>query len=313
MKGKKWPAPRAPEAEADNTPHRPVCRECGQDDVAKFSSKQRRNKEEALCSKCSDREQRIYAEEMRRATKERRALLREQLDSLPVYTVDIPPGRVHWVDDMTGLTVAEPLLRQCSIAGIDTEARPTFGKGEPNNPTSLVQIAVRLQQAPSSPPVEHVLLFDMNNLTRQSPCRAKVFAMLSDLFLNAQITKLGLSLEGDVLSLLGSHGCEEGRVYSVLDISDFHIKVHGRPVQCDKTISLQKLVMINLNKHLLKTKGLTMSNWDLRPLTTRQMNYAICDALVLLRLYDVLSVDCSDKFENGNMMMLSLLHDVIFE
>lgn len=37
-----------------------------------------------------------------------------------------------------------------------------------------------------------------------------------------------------------------------------------------------------------------MSNWSLRPLSSKQIHYAACDALVLLRLYDSMVCDIED-------------------
>ncbi|KAJ0412924.1 hypothetical protein ATCC90586_002554 [Pythium insidiosum] len=47
-----------------------------------------------------------------------------------------------------------------------------------------------------------------------------------------------------------------------------------------------KLVFLYLGKRLTKTQQ--MSNWNRRPLTSSQLHYAACDALVLIHLYDVL-------------------------
>lgn len=49
-------------------------------------------------------------------------------------------------------------------------------------------------------------------------------------------------------------------------------------------LSLQKLTYFYLHRKLTKTHQ--CSNWNRRPLSTGQLRYAACDALVLLHLYD---------------------------
>ena len=56
--------------------------------------------------------------------------------------------------------------------------------------------------------------------------------------------------------------------------------------------SLKKLVLHFLDAKL--SKRMQCSDWSHRPLHSAQLEYAICDSVVLLRLYDVIIGDIND-------------------
>lgn len=268
---------------------KPICSQCLDSDASHFSSKQNKLGQTAMCRVCVKLAEQKWVHTARNAALERRQKLKDKLSTLDPFIVDIPPSNVIWVQHMKSLVQAEGLLRACFICGIDTESRPSFRKGRPNNPTALVQIAVRISAVSDDIWTEHVLLLDMNALSCSTECSAKVYDMLSALFVNSQVYKIGLGLKEDIANLFSSSFGKLPIVHSVLDISDLHTKVRGRESNTRKEKnSLQRLVMMNLNMNLLKPKRITMSNWDYRPLSQEQRSYAICDAIVLLRLFDAL-------------------------
>jgi len=64
------------------------------------------------------------------------------------------------------------------------------------------------------------------------------------------------------------------------------MNININPNQHTGTVGLQKLTHIYINKHLCKPKKISMSNWEQRPLTNKQIEYAACDAYVMLELFD---------------------------
>ncbi|KAJ0410465.1 hypothetical protein P43SY_002797 [Pythium insidiosum] len=85
------------------------------------------------------------------------------------------------------------------------------------------------------------------------------------------------------------HFAERASLASIVGIDTNVVKL-GQSLMGDLKVRfmifLQKLVFLYLGKRLTKTQQ--MSNWNRRPLTSSQLHYAACDALVLIHLYDVL-------------------------
>lgn len=275
----------------------PVCQDCSETDPLKFPSKQSRLGNSARCGKCHSIALMRLGDANRKAALERKAELRDQLSSLEIFVSDVPESDCYFVNNMEMLFAAEELLLRCSMVGIDMEATPTFVKGQPNRPISLIQIAglVPAQKADlpwsQRTPIdkEYVVLLDMSVLTSSAACCRKVFSVLSDLFRNEAILKIGLGLREDIRNLISSYPDYKHQIntaQTMLDVSDLHNGINKHAMK-DK-LSLQRLTMMYLQRNLLKPKRITMGNWDRRPLTGAQIEYAVCDALVLLRLIDVM-------------------------
>jgi hypothetical protein len=62
-------------------------------------------------------------------------------------------------------------------------------------------------------------------------------------------------------------------------------------VEIDYDISLRNFTRNYL--HLDLNKSCQLSNWGKRPLSDDQLEYAACDALVLLRLYDIMTCEAN--------------------
>lgn len=65
---------------------------------------------------------------------------------LPLFGVDIPESRVHFVDTPARLEAVRTALDRSVLLAIDTETQPAFAVGE-WHPTSLLQVATRCVRA----------------------------------------------------------------------------------------------------------------------------------------------------------------------
>ncbi|XP_064146840.1 exonuclease mut-7 homolog isoform X4 [Loxodonta africana] len=181
------------------------------------------------------------------------------------------------------------LLQPGGVVGVDLEWRPLFqASGRPC--ASLVQLAVE----------GRVLLLDVPGLA-QLPGGQGVQALsqlLSQLFSDPSITKLGYGMAGDLQSLGAS--CPtladlEKQMRGGLDLQQMHrqMRLADRPgprvdaAGAPRGLSL--LVQQVLGKPLDKAQQL--SNWDLRPLREEQLVYAATDAYCLLEVYRALCRD----------------------
>jgi hypothetical protein len=175
------------------------------------------------------------------------------------------------VDDLSKLKEAERVLSTSSMIGVDTETRPVFVKGYRAQKTSLVQIACDNHNC--------IYLFDL----RTDPSvQSSILRLLSDLFINKNIVKLGVGLENDLKELYQSYKCFS-TANSIVNIHDlFRIIYPGSAVK-----SLQKLTRMCTGYRL--SKSCQTSNWNNRPLSSSQIKYAALDAYVLLIINDYLT------------------------
>eukprot|EP00051_Salpingoeca_urceolata_P009457 m.114819 g.114819 ORF g.114819 m.114819 type:complete len:1045 (+) comp16314_c1_seq1:508-3642(+) len=182
--------------------------------------------------------------------------------------------RIVMVDDADKLAqAAAQLLRSSTdappkIVGFDAEWKPSMGTKDHCHPMSILQCAVGTS----------VFIFD---LLRLAP--ALYGPVLTSLFEDERIIKVGFAVEGDVSRLHAIPWPEHGpNIISLLDARDYANAVApgwGR--------SLSDLCKTCLKRELSKVDRI--SNWERRPLTKRQVAYAGLDANVLLQLLEVCS------------------------
>eukprot|EP01031_Cornospumella_fuschlensis_P039439 gene39439-48018_t len=220
------------------------------------------------------------------------ALDDDEHDRMLPFTFDLPLSSLFFVDDDVSLRRLRNAFADCVILGIDTETRPMFVKRNRNNqffrpnPTSLIQMALR-----SSSGVESVHIVDMLTL-KSLGLLQELDMILITVMCDDRCIKVGQSLINDFkeLRMSYSHMQSFQRVHAILDTT-----VLAKVLQPEliNTLSLKTLVKQYLHFQLLK--GQQMSDWSRRPLTKAQINYAACDALVLLRLYDAMVCEAEEK------------------
>ncbi|CAM9275859.1 unnamed protein product [Chrysoparadoxa australica] len=131
--------------------------------------------------------------------------------------------------------------------------------------------------------LECVFVFDLLALLGELELYDMFDDCLEHIFLSPKVIKLGQDLASDMMELHASYPrCQTfKKMRCLVEVNALHKQL---VIDEPRMVGLKKLVLHYLDKTLSKEEQ--MSNWGWRPLTESQENYAICDALVLLRLYD---------------------------
>ncbi|XP_048202818.1 LOW QUALITY PROTEIN: exonuclease mut-7 homolog [Perognathus longimembris pacificus] len=204
------------------------------------------------------------------------------------YQLSIPRENIHLLASWEDLAGQEArLLQPGRVVGVDVECVLSFVT-EDRHQMSLVQVADE----------DHVFLLDVLALLQPPGGQgAQAFSrMVSRLFSDASITKLGYGLAADLQqlgtvcpSLVGM----EKQICSIVDLQPVHNQMQEMgvavPTTGDRTTSprgLSLLVQQVLGTPLDKTEQL--SNWSRRPLQESQLLYAAADAYCLLEVYHAL-------------------------
>ena len=170
--------------------------------------------------------------------------------------VDAFEGEVIVVDKEEMVAEAVNYLRQQSVLGVDTEARPSFQRGI-HYPTALVQIATH----------ERCYLFRLTHVGMPQE--------LADLFADPNILKVGLAFRDDI------NGLRRRRNFTPANCVDIQSMVVKYGIL---DLGLQKIYAICFGKKISKTQQLT--NWENSHLTPEQARYASTDAWATLLIYE---------------------------
>ncbi|XP_031485793.1 uncharacterized protein LOC116254505 isoform X3 [Nymphaea colorata] len=171
---------------------------------------------------------------------------------------------VIWVDTVDALLDATTCLEGKKVIGMDCEWRANYVKGSKPNKVSILQIAFD----------KKVLIFDLLKLSEDGG------AVMDDCFKRIlhshRILKLGYNVQCDLHQLTQSY--EELECFQsydmLLDIQKMFKQGSGGLSGLCK-----KILGSGLNK------GRRDSNWNQRPLSPSQIEYAALDAAVLLPLF----------------------------
>lgn len=177
---------------------------------------------------------------------------------LPLYE-GVTIADIVLVDSPASAHDAHRALLEEAVLGFDTEARPTFAKGEVSSGPHLIQLATE----------DRVYLFPVRHQTDHHRLR--------EILESRRILKVGFGLGSDLAQLRARLGIE---AQHVLDLS--------RALPTDKprqTLGAKTAVASYLGRRMRKSKRTTTSNWANPRLTERQMLYAADDAQVALRIY----------------------------
>ncbi|KAK3036748.1 hypothetical protein RJ639_029713 [Escallonia herrerae] len=171
---------------------------------------------------------------------------------------------IIWVDEVHGLHDATSYIEECKVVGIDCEWRPNYEKGSKPNKVSIMQIASE----------KRAYIFDLIKLFEDMPdildnCLIRILH-------SPRILKLGYNFQCDVKQLALSYGdlkCFK-QYEMLLDIQNVFKEPSG---------GLSGLAKKILGAGLNKTRR--NSNWEQRPLTQNQLEYAALDAVVLIHIF----------------------------
>ena len=177
---------------------------------------------------------------------------------LPLYQ-GIAIADVVLADSPAAAVDACRVLLAEAVLGFDTEAKPTFAKGEVSTGPHLIQLATE----------DRVYLFPVKP---QMDCTG-----LRQILESREILKVGFGLGSDLSQLRARLGIE---AQHILDLS--RALPGEKPKQ---TMGAKTAVARYLGRRLQKSKHITTSNWAHPRLTERQMLYAADDAQAALRVY----------------------------
>lgn len=180
-----------------------------------------------------------------------------QLDELSVK-------EVVWVDEANGLLDATCHIEECKVVGVDCEWKPNYEKGSSPNKVSIMQIASD----------NKAYILDLIKLYEDAPdvlddCLARILH-------SPRVLKLGYNFQCDVKQLALSYGkLQCFKHYDMLlDIQNVFKESRGGLSGLAK-----KILGIGLNKTRRN------SDWEQRPLTQFQLEYAALDAAVLIHIF----------------------------
>ncbi|XP_022961595.1 uncharacterized protein LOC111462125 isoform X2 [Cucurbita moschata] len=173
-------------------------------------------------------------------------------------------GDILWVDKADALHNAVCHIEECKVIGIDCEWKPNYIKGRKPNKVSIMQIASE----------EKAFIFDLIKLYNDVP--DILDNCLTRILQSSSILKLGYNFQCDIKQLSHSYGSLECFKHydMLLDIQN---------VFKDHTGGLSGLAKKVLGAGLNKTRR--NSDWEQRPLTVNQLEYAALDAVVLVHIF----------------------------
>ncbi|PON89517.1 DNA polymerase [Trema orientale] len=171
---------------------------------------------------------------------------------------------IIWVDEVDALRNATCHIEGCKVVGVDCEWKPNYIKGSKPNKVSIMQIASD----------KMVFILDLIKLFEDVP--DILDNCLTRILQSPRILKLGYNFQCDIKQL--AHSYEELRCFKqyemLLDIQNVFKEPRG---------GLSGLAQKILGAGLNKTRR--NSNWEQRPLTPNQLEYAALDAVVLVHIF----------------------------
>ena len=158
----------------------------------------------------------------------------QHIDKAAIQTLPVTffEGEVIVVDKPEMVADAAAYLRQHTVLGVDTEARPSFKRGV-HYPTALVQIAT----------LERCYLFRLTHVGLP--------VEIAEIFANPDICKVGLAFKDDIT------GLRRRRDFKPANCVDLQSMVCKYGIM---ELGLQKIFAIIFGKKISKSQQLT--NWE---------------------------------------------------
>ncbi|KAL0867339.1 hypothetical protein Bca101_046457 [Brassica carinata] len=151
-----------------------------------------------------------------------------------------------------------------AFIGFDIEWRPSFRKGVLPGKVAVVQICV-----------------DNNYCDVMQIIHSGIPHSLQHLIEDSTLVKVGVGIDGDSVKLFHDHGVS---IKDVEDLSDLANRKIGGGL---KKWGLASLTETLVCKELLKPNIIRLGNWEMRPLSKEQLQYAATDAYASWHLYHV--------------------------
>jgi ribonuclease D len=180
---------------------------------------------------------------------------------LPAFT-GLSPARIHVPRSRAECAAAAEEILKAGVGGFDTEAKPTFNKGENGGGPHVVQFSL----------TDKAFIFQLH----RDACESTV----ADLIASEQVLKVGFGLRNDHGQIRSRLGIQ---LTHVLDLDQIFRKLGYRG-----QIGVRGAMGALLNLHFRKSKSITTSNWAASELTPRQLVYAANDAYGALKIMEAL-------------------------
>jgi len=183
---------------------------------------------------------------------------------LPAFQ-GLSPEQIHVPKTQAECQNAVAEILAAGIGGFDTEAKPTFRKGQKSDGPHVVQFAL----------TDKAFIFQLH----RSECEKAT----AELIASKRVLKVGFGLKND-----------HGQIRSRLGITLDHV------LDLDQTfrrlgyrgqIGVRGAMGLLLKLCFKKSKSITTSNWALRELGSAQLRYAADDAYAALKIMEALQAD----------------------
>ena len=174
----------------------------------------------------------------------------------------LSPDHIHIPTTRAECQNAVDEILAARTGGFDTEAKPTFRKGQKCDGPHVVQFAL----------TDKAFIFQLH----RSECQKAA----ADLIASKQVLKVGFGLKNDHKQIRTRLGIS---LNHVLDLDQVFRKL-GYSGQ----IGVRGAMGVLLMQCFKKSKSTTTSNWALRELTPRQLLYAANDAYAALKIMEAL-------------------------
>ena len=187
-------------------------------------------------------------------TKAETALL-PPFPGLPLKQIIVPVNPTECEKAVTEILAA-------GVVGFDTEAKPTFRKGQKCDGPHVVQFAL----------TDKAFILQLH----RNECAEASAQMIS----SKEVLKVGFGLKNDHTQIRRRFGIELNHVFDL----DQAFKKMGYRGQ----IGVRGAMGVLRNQCFKKSKATTTSNWSLPQLTSKQLAYAANDAYAALKIWETL-------------------------
>lgn len=183
----------------------------------------------------------------------KKVISKEEINTLPLFEFTGKIELITTTED--AITAAKELSRE-TLLGFDTETRPSFTKGESYD-VSLLQLATK----------DKAYLFRLHLF--------KFPKLLADVLENEKIKKVGVAINDDIKGLQ--------KLYPFVPQGFFEIADMAKTLKVEH-FGLRALTAIFIEKRL--SKKAKISNWEKKDLSEAQIQYAACDAVSGLLIFE---------------------------
>ena len=177
---------------------------------------------------------------------------KETINELPLIRFH---GAINVAEDSKSFNRFASRLKKQRVLGFDIECKPNFKRG-PNNPPALIQLAT----------ADQAFLFRLFPVMK--------LGRLIEILEDPEIIKTGVAIKDDLKNL---NKIEDFNPAGFEDLATL-----AKSLEVEQT-GLRNLTAIFFRQRL--SKSAQLSNWQKRPLTPSQINYAATDAWISRELY----------------------------